>query len=39
MKTNVSHVFFHDEFKYVIRIALSPTVFVTQFFKMQFLQI
>jgi hypothetical protein len=32
----VSHVFFHAEFRYVIRTALSPTVFVTEFFKMQF---
>ena len=25
---SVPYVFFHAEFKYVIRIALSPTVFV-----------
>jgi hypothetical protein len=34
MKTNLclSHVFFHAEFKYVIRIAVSPKVFVSENF-------
>jgi len=39
MKTNLclSHVFFHAEFKYVIRTAVSPTVFVSENFLKSYL--